>query len=576
MSKREKTFSVSAGLLRLGDALRFSPEEGQPVPERKQRSFRIIPPEKLLGFKNGLARMREQSLFLSLADGFFRCIFLTRFRGFATLFFTSGLIQTVSYFIGSYLPVLSGDQNNLIIGLILIIMGLICAFERASFGTVLKRSVLFRRVIHPLFGVEEREIPDGKTRESILWMLGAGAVLGVFSIILSPYRVVLWLAFAVAAAVALYKPETGLVVSALLFPLLPQGACLGLIVLLHFSLIMKISVGKRSLVAGPADIPVLILMALMIIRGGVPGIPYAIVLSVYYLGLHLCRTALWLRRICGALVLSAGVASFAAVAMKLIARFTPNVSRLFPGVDLILSALRGREYVFLSIMLLPMMFCFANAGRGASTRAFGVLALLLAGLSLAAFHDAGFWLGAVVGLILALCLSHRWGLITSLFLGLAGYSGWMFLPETIRGRITVFLGLEEKTVAARTEALDRGRAYLKEALPWGMGRRMNRTELSGASAYSLAGAFGGYLVLAVLVMIFLWFFVRCVRFSSCGAAANIHHLVLGAMAGILVWLCCGIVSSTFAPEPLFLIALFLSFPKAAENACRREEYQQPY
>ena len=125
MGKKDRTFSVSAGLLRLGDALRFAPGEDRFAPEKERKSFRLIPAEKLLPLKNALARMREQSFFLSLAGDFARGIMLTRFRSFATLFFTSGLIQTVSYFIGSYFPLLSGTQDNLVIGLVLIVLGLV-------------------------------------------------------------------------------------------------------------------------------------------------------------------------------------------------------------------------------------------------------------------------------------------------------------------------------------------------------------------------------------------------------------------------------------------------------------------
>ena len=51
-------------------------------------------------------------------------------------------------------------------------------------------------------------------------------------------------------------------------------------------------------------------------------------------------------------------------------------------------------------------------------------------------------------------------------------------------------------------------------------------------------------------------------------------LVLGAMAGALVWMVAGVASPETAPEGLFLLALFLSVPKAGENAARREAYRQ--
>ncbi len=576
MSKREKTLSVSAGLLRLGDALRFSPEEDRPAKVRESRSWRLIPSEKLLGFKNAVARMREQSFFLSLADGFVRGIFLTRFRSFAPLFFISGFLQTVSYFTGSYFSVFSGNQDNLIFGLVLIVLGLACSFERAGFGAVLKKSVLFRRVIRPLFGVEEREIPEGRNREHFWWTLGLGFVWGILSVAFSPYRVLLWFSLTVTGLVTLYKPEAGLVFLAMLYPFLSRGTVLGLVVMLHLSLAFKITVGKRSLILRPADLSVLALMLIFVIRGGKYGLPYALTFSAYFLALHLCRTAAWMRRVVVALSVSVGISSGGAVALKLIERAAPGILRRFPGALSLFSALVGREQAFLAAMLLPMLFCVLNTDKRIFRRLSAAFFVLTASLSLAASHDAGLWLGAAAGLVLTLCLSRRWGLLVSLYLGLSGYIAWKFLPEVVRAWIVRFIGLDAGSMEARSASLARGREYLRQSLPWGAGFKTDRTIIADAGVYDAAGAFGGYVVLIAAAVIFLWFFVRCMRFAPVGDVAHAHTYVLGAMAGALVWLVCGFAAPSVALEPLFVLALFLSFPKAAENICLREEYSQPY
>ena len=92
----------------------------------------------------------------------------------------------------------------------------------------------------------------------------------------------------------------------------------------------------------------------------------------------------------------------------------------------------------------------------------------------------------------------------------------------------------------------------------------------------MAGIFGGWIVLLASAVVFVWFFVRCMRFSTCPSLGGVHPLVLGAMAGVLVWLVCGLTSPVTGPEPLFIVFLFLSFPKAAESACDREEIRQSY
>ena len=210
---------------------------------------------------------------------------------------------------------LSGGQHNLVMGLIFVVLGLVCAFERGGLGAVLKKSLLFRGALHPLFGLEEWELPDGRFREHLWWMLLSGVALGVLSVAFSPFTVLAGVLGVTAILLILYKPETGLVCAAFLFPFVSRTAVGALVLLTHLSLAGKISVGKRSLVRSPADLPVLLLIAYLLIRGGGAAVPYALYLSVYFLGAHLMRTAAWMRRVITAVILAVGVAAAASTAM---------------------------------------------------------------------------------------------------------------------------------------------------------------------------------------------------------------------------------------------------------------------
>lgn len=573
MAKGRKRFSVAAGLLSLGDALRFSAPEGEYVRREEGERKRLIPAERLLPLKHGIAKMREQSLIFSYIGSLGRALLCTRIRSFATLFFTCGILQTVSYFVGSYLPVLSGGQHNLVFGLALIVLALVCAFERQSVGGILKKSFLYRTVLHPLLGLEDWEITDTAPQEHFWSMLLGGSVLGVLAVALSPILLLGLCLLLVVLVFTLYKPEAGLVLTALLFPFLPGWAGLTLLAVLHLSFLLKATVGKRSLVVSPADLPVLFLMLILALGGGTGHFSWVLILSVYFLGVNLLRTVEWIRRAAAALAIAAGISSLAMMVSRLTENFAPDILRVFPPVADLFTVLAGREGTSVTVMLLPFLFCLTAAGQRGITRFSYLITFVVTLVPLCLSRDAGLWLGAAAGLVLVLILSRRWGLFVTLCAALSGYTAWMILPGRARESVMRFFGVEEEVLLERTHQRAGAWEAFWDSMPWGVGGSASGEE---GSVYLRLGIYGGWIALVALGLAVIWFLVRCVRFSGGVSAGGIHPLVLGAMAGVLVWLLCGVTAPMGEREEVFLLFLLLSFPKAARIACGRKEYRQEY
>ena len=141
MAKRRRMSSFSHLLFTLGEAIHFAPVSAFAPAKTETWQEREKPfPASRLKIKTALAKNCEQSFFLSLYASFVRGFFTTRLRSLGVLFFTCGFLQILSYFWGGYLPFAAGDENNMVYGVTLIFIALLCAFSRGDVKDVLKRA----------------------------------------------------------------------------------------------------------------------------------------------------------------------------------------------------------------------------------------------------------------------------------------------------------------------------------------------------------------------------------------------------------------------------------------------------
>ena len=190
MNRNKERWSPVRFLLKAGEALRFAPRDCFPKTAKENAVGRFAPIQsRALRVKLALAKMWEQSFFVTCAREVFRRFFLMRARALGVLFFTCGFLQIASYFLRFSLPVLAGDETGFLFGIALIFLTLLFSLSRSNLRYLLIRSAFFRQVLQPLFGVEEWQVPDGESHEPWLLMIALGILFWIAGLIFSPVRV---------------------------------------------------------------------------------------------------------------------------------------------------------------------------------------------------------------------------------------------------------------------------------------------------------------------------------------------------------------------------------------------------
>ncbi|MBR7165095.1 MAG: hypothetical protein IKD18_02340, partial [Clostridia bacterium] len=190
MARKKNGFSLAAWLYELGGLIRFAPEASfstsAPPSERENgRLHNFLLPYKKKA-KSALAKGAEQSALLTLLRRFLRGLFTLRVRSFGIFFFSCGFLQIVSYFAASLIPGYEPQGANLLFGVAQLFLTLMCAFARGDVSDALRRSFLFRRILRHFFGVQEWQIPGGKSWDFLVGMLVIGVLTGALSLFVSP------------------------------------------------------------------------------------------------------------------------------------------------------------------------------------------------------------------------------------------------------------------------------------------------------------------------------------------------------------------------------------------------------
>jgi len=223
MANQEKRGLFSHYLLLAGEAIQFRPLRSFSSSLHKDEKKRIwsdrLIPYKLK-IKTALARAAEQSLALTGIKRAQRDFFTARVRSFGVLFFSCGFFQILSYFLKDTLPLLSGGADNLILGVAMIFLTLLCSFSRGDVNYALERSFLFRAILRPIFGVGEWEIPKGQSNENLTVMFLSGIVMALIAVAVSPSFLVVLLGSLVLTLFVFARPEAGLICSAVFLPVL--------------------------------------------------------------------------------------------------------------------------------------------------------------------------------------------------------------------------------------------------------------------------------------------------------------------------------------------------------------------
>lgn len=552
MAKDKKIGSLSRFLYAVGKAIQFrpattfAPPRSEEAFEAKKGGFPFLFYRKKI--KNALAKMSEQSFVLGLFGRFYGRLFNTRVRSFGVLFFTLGFLQILSYFLGDYLPLLAGGEDNLLFGVFLIFLTLLCSFSRGDLKEAIKKSFLYRALLKPLFGIKEEHFPSEKSRDHLWPMILVGALLAFFSVLFSPAAVLGAVCFASLVLLVFHLPEAGLLCSAAFLFVLPSGALLSLAVLTLISFLFKCAVGKRSMVFSPTDALVLAALLPVLFSREKGGISYFIsFFGFYFLASCLLRGVQWIKRFFSALSLGGIFCSLMICLRFGISLAFPHFFLQFPAAESIFFVRAEEGVSALIVILCPLVL-----GRIRSIEKGGKALMVLAFFSLAAISlfataRAALWIPFLASVVLFLLMSCRGFLLFFSLLGLSLATVIPILPSEWIRQVLSALGLSSP------EALSQNADFLSV----------------------MREQFGFFAPILFLILI-AFVIYRCFRFAAHTTLFELFPLVLGTLCAVLAFLSVVLLPVALNEKVLFVLMFLSAIPEAAFRSAKREEIRLPY
>ena len=545
MAKRRLTGSFSHFLYSVGNAIHFAPgtafappKTEREEPEREKPFF-----ASRLRIKHALAKMSEQSFVLGLYRSFLHGLLTTRVRALGVLFFSCGFLQIFSYFLSGYLPRLTGDENNLIFGVTLVFLALLCSFTRGDVKDVLKKSFFYRVFLEPLFGSSGWEFPTGRSTDRFFLMIPAGALLALFSVVFSPLSVLLSVLLAVLTAFIFYQPEAGLSAIALTLFAVPFRFTLLLTNLTLIAFLCKCAVGKRSLVFSWIDGLLPLLLSPLLFFGKVR--LFFVLGALYFLSLGLLRTLESVRRLFRAAVLGS---VFASVMILIRYGFTAFFSQFlyrYPNLD---------EFLYLDasepILTCLVMICPVAVGLFRSEKR-SVMLLLMPGTLLIYFAavfcggSPAVWIALLLALSVQNMMTDRFSLVWTVISGLALVIVLNVVPPVWVQKLFDFFRLDAFSVG------------------------------SGEGGLSLLGVGS---ILGILIPVGLIVFFSYLVFCFCRHATRPEAFprVLGAAMGVLAFVLLWIGGLAMDESAAVLLLLYTAIPRVSLLCAKREEIRLPY
>ncbi len=545
MAKRHTTGSFSHLLYRLGNAIRFAPDSAFAPPRSETEEGRREKPffAYRLGIKNALAKTCELSFFLGLYSAFLRAFFTTRVRAFGALFFSCGFLQILSYFLSGYFSATVGDESNLVFGVTLIFLTLLCSFARGDVKDVLKKSFFYRRILDPLLGTQRWEFPVGRSGDNFFVMLFLGAVLAFFAVVFSPFAVLSAVLLPVLILFIFYLPEAGLAITGLTLYFVSFRVTAFFTALTLIAFLCKCAVGRRTLVFSLWDCAVFLCLLPLLFsdRSRLLGLVLG---SLYLVSLGLFRTLEGIRRFFSAMTLGGAFCSVMVVARYVMETFFEKILFRFPNLDELLFLGAGEQTLAPLVMLYPLTVGLFQSHKKPSG-SFGHLMLSLLLLAAVFCGASGtLWLALLIALAVQNVMTYRFAMILYVIFGLTFVIAWNVIPPVWPRYVFGLLG----SFSVQHE---------------------------GGGLLSTLGV-GNVLGVVILAALFAYFVFAVVRFARNSTRPAAFPRVRGAVASVVAFFALGFGSVAMDEKTVVLFILLVALVRASLICSKREEIRLPY
>ncbi|MBQ7671400.1 MAG: O-antigen ligase family protein [Clostridia bacterium] len=272
-----------------------------------------------------------------------------RLRVFGTALMSFGLYTAVFHLVNNFILSESRYIPDILVGVVAALSSIPLAFSDDTLSSALISSRI-GRVISSVTGIRSETIQTdevrGKTNHGFL----VGLALGVMTFFFTPLRLIFAIVCIVAVWLTFVSPEFGLIISAMLLPVIGTGYLTALTAITFVSFILKLVRGKRYVTLETMDVAalgVLLIILTTAVGALVPeartmALRLALFMTVYYMASSLMRNREWLGRATGAFIFGCTAASVAVIAVYVAGLF-------FRGMSASASELFGSSLLGLSL-----------------------------------------------------------------------------------------------------------------------------------------------------------------------------------------------------------------------------------
>ena len=512
-----------------------------------------------------------------------------RFYGIAVL--TFGAYAVLIFYIKQYaFPNITQDDNSLIIGFTLLILGFLMMGSKQSVAELLQRGLIPRTILITVLGIPEERLEvtrvkgGGRYNVSLIF----GLLLGAFTFLISVQQLLIGLFILLLIAIVMSYPEIGVLTLIALFPF--AGMVNVSFGLLNFTISVtaiaylgKLIRGKRIIRFSLFD-TIVLLMAVLIWFSGIVSLGgeislqkaqhVCLLLLVYFMIVNLIRTPEWLHRATLAIVAAAFALAVGGIAEYAIGiRDAVQTETVSPWMMYQSAAIFDSANVFGAYLMVVLPFCIAIGTNATAVKSRLVAAFCSVGILMAVLltWSRSAWFGVLISLLVYFLIYSRKTLCWLVIGGITAPIWYEFLPQTLVKYVESLMDMTDATAYQQIYTwrgsvrmisknllggIGYGQEAFQEVYPKYSLMGLEMAESTGSLFLTMLAIVGllGFLVFLIMLIVFAQY---CFEYIGNAAENYSRSFVAAGFAGTVGALITGIGSDIWYHETVFLASVIV-------------------
>ncbi len=555
-----------------------------------------------------ISRQFEGSLFLRIISKLY--VYLLSLPGRVVSVFTLiwSIYATSIAIIKHYvLQDTDGMISAVVCGIIVFFASLVLLFTEKNISSLCEESGIVSSFLRSVVGVSDESF---KTRKVSKSAQSTAVILGIFfgtmTYFIHPIYMLLTPAAFILLSLIFAYPESGVVISLALAPLMgiipfPSAALAGLVLLTLFSYVIKVIRGKRVFSVNLTELAVYAFMTSVLLGAFAPGecntgetaLMTLSMMLIFPLTVNLMKYKHWIKTCLAAFILPSAIIAIVGVFQYLLgsapAGWTDTV--MFSGISGRTVSLFNNPNILghYLVMIFPLSLMLMLKRNSASIRKLGAIISVSIILCTAFTFSRSAWLALVVGgLVFALWITPR-GILWLIPGAAAAFTAALIFPDSFGMRLRNFFSIADSANSYRVSVWNSSWDLLSNVFTGGigMGEEAFKTAHSGFAdlgAQSVVHSHSLYMQLAIqlgivgLLMFVIAMVLIGVKASSAvseiDSDSDLKYVIKATMAGAVALLVAGFFDYTWYNYRLIFVfwaltALACASANISNRECRR-------